>query len=552
MPRRVTFVNTNQVKPAIAPIAFDYLSAPMERAGFELTLLDLCFADDCDAAIDAHCRAQAPDYWGVTLRNTDDVYFSSGYSFLDKIRDIVASLRRARPVPVVIGGAGFSVMPEKLLDYLGADFGIVREGEFSFPELLTCLEEGRSFTHISGVVYRNADGVQSTPLAPNSCGPLGLLGPHKRELVDNKHYFAKGGQIGIETKRGCNRACIYCVEPLIKGRTVRLRDPEDVVDEMESLVERGINVFHINDSEFNLSIAHPLALCEAIVRRNLAGKIQWYAYGMPRPFTDELAAAMKAAGCVGMNFGVDSASEKMLKILRRTFRPADIERAVNTAKRHGLEHIVELLFGAPGETQETVRETIDFIKRIDPERVSVTVGLRIFPGTELERMIRSEGLNESNPNLHGHIAGNGDLLHPVFYLPTALGPEPQKFIAELIGNDRRFFGANTSLFNYNANDALVEAIAQGERGAYWSILNRIEKRYAQAQARKAAEHRSAPLVELSADRPHEEGEAVSAACEASVPGGARVIQFTMPQHVSHSDDEQISAGGKSVRRANAG
>jgi radical SAM superfamily enzyme YgiQ (UPF0313 family) len=503
MARRVTFVNTNQVKPAIAPIAFDYLSAPMERAGFELTLLDLCFADDCDAAIAAHAREQAPDYWAVTLRNTDDVYFSSGYSFLDKIRDIVASLRRARPVPVVMGGAGFSVMPEKLLEYLGADFGIVREGEFSFPELLTCLEEDRSFTHIPGVVYRSADGVRSSPLAPNSCGPLAGLGPHKRELVDNSVYFAKGGQIGIETKRGCNRACIYCVEPLIKGRTVRLRNPEDVVDEMESLVERGINVFHINDSEFNLSIAHPLALCRAIIGRNLAQRIQWYAYGMPRPFPDELAAAMKAAGCVGMNFGVDSASEKMLRILRRTFAPADIKHAVDTARRHGLEHIIELLFGAPGETQETVRETIEFIKRIDPERVSVTVGLRIFPGTELERMIRSEGLDGNNPNLHGHVDGNGDLLHPVFYLPTSLGPDPQKFIAELIGDDGRFFGANTSLFNYNANEALVEAIAQGERGAYWSILKRIEKQHAQARAGAAPVHVDFPRVEAPAARPHE-------------------------------------------------
>jgi radical SAM superfamily enzyme YgiQ (UPF0313 family) len=513
MARRVSFVNTNQVKPAIAPIAFDYLSAPMERAGFALELLDLCFTDDCDAAIAAHCRAQPPDYWAVTLRNTDDVYFSSGYSFLAKIRDIVASLRRARPVPIVMGGAGFSVMPEKLLEYLGADFGIVREGEFSFPELLTCLEAGRTFTHIPGVVYRDADGVRSTPLDPDTSGRLDLLGPHKRELVDNRRYFARGGQIGIETKRGCNRTCIYCVEPLIKGRKVRMRNPDDVVDEMESLVERGINVFHINDSEFNLSIAHPIALCRAIVRRNLASRIQWYAYGMPRPFPDELAAAMKEAGCVGMNFGVDSASEKMLRILRRTFRPADIEHAVNAAKRHGLEHILELLFGAPGETQDTVRETIEFVKRIDPERVSVTVGLRIFPGTELERMIRSEGLDRSNPNLHGHVDGNGDLLHPVFYLPTSLGPEPQKFVAGLIGDDPRFFGANDSLFNYNANDALVEAIEQGERGAYWSILKRIEKRYVQARDRRAAER----AVESPADRAPERGRTVTVAGKAALP-----------------------------------
>lgn len=499
MPRRVTFVNTNQVKPAIAPIAFDYLSGPMARAGFKLALLDLCFEGDCAAAIAEHARAEAPDYWAVTLRNTDDVYFSSGYSFLDGIRDIVAALRRVRPVPVVMGGAGFSVMPEKLLAFLGADFGIVREGEFSFPELLACLEERRSFTHIQGLVYRDGDEVRSTPLAPNTCGPLRHIGPHLRNLVDNERYFARGGQIGIETKRGCNRSCIYCVEPLIKGRTVRLREPEDVVDEMEVLVNRGINVFHINDSEFNLSIAHPVALCEAIVRRGIAGKIQWYAYGMPRPFPDELAAAMKAAGCAGMNFGVDSASEKMLKVLRRTFRPADIERAVDTVKRHGLEHIIELLFGAPGETRETVRETIDFIKRVDPERVSVTVGLRIFPGTEFERMVRAEGLDGSNPNLHGHIAGHGDLLHPVFYLPAALGPDPQRFIAELIGDDRRFFGANSDLFNYNANDALVEAIARGERGAYWSILNRIEKRFRREQAEKAAEQVTVFPVRKSAE-----------------------------------------------------
>ena len=163
-----------------------------------------------------------------------------------------------------------------------------------------------------------------------------------------------------------------------------------------------------------------------------------------------------------------------------------------------------------------MRETIELVKRIDPERVSVTVGLRIFPGTELERMIRSEGLYGTNPNLHGHVDGNGDLLHPVFYLPTSLGPDPQRFIAELIGNDPRFFGANDRLFNYNANDALVEAIAQGERGAYWSILNRLEKRYAQAAAAAALEQRSSHAVE-AAERAHENSRAVSVVGDASLP-----------------------------------
>src|SRR5690606_25247573 len=101
----------------------------------------------------------------------------------------------------------------------------------------------------------------------STCGRLDELGPRKREIVDNHHYFAKGGQIGIETKRGCNRRCIYCVEPMIKGQSVRLRPVPKVVDEMETLVARGINVFHINDSEFNLSVSHPIALCREIIDR---------------------------------------------------------------------------------------------------------------------------------------------------------------------------------------------------------------------------------------------------------------------------------------------
>ena len=245
---------------------------------------------------------------------------------------------------------------------------------------------------------------------------------------------------------------------------------------MEKLQQEGINVFHINDSEFNLSISHPLALCREICSRGLQDKIEWYAYGMPKPFPDQLAQAMREAGCVGMNFGVDSASEKMLKILKRTFSPEDIIDAINVAKTHNLEHVVELLFGAPGETKETVRETIAFIKEANPDRVSVTVGLRIFPGTELETMVRTEGLHEGNPNLHGKITDNDSLIHPIFYVPAELGSDPQKFIDELIGDDRRFFKANDNLFNYNANDALVQEIQNGARGAYWAILHRAEKR----------------------------------------------------------------------------
>ncbi|HEY2512336.1 MAG TPA: B12-binding domain-containing radical SAM protein [Polyangiaceae bacterium] len=465
---RVVLVNTNQVRPSVAPIAFDYLSEPLYAAGFDVGVLDLCFAEDYEDAIARYCRSHRVDFWGVTLRNTDDVYFSSQHSFLPRVKEVVAALKRARPIPLVMGGVGFSIMSEKVMEMCAVDYGIVCEGEVAFPMLLRRLLHRESVADVPNLVHRGPEGIVRNEV---QYADLSALPSHQRTLVNNERYFVHGGQAAIETKRGCNRRCIYCVEPLAKGAKLRFHTPAQVADQVESLVHRGIYAFHVNDSEFNLSIQHPIAVCDELIRRGLHQRIEWYAYGMPAPFPDALAARMREAGCVGMNFGTDSASEKMLKVLRRTFSKEDVRRAVETSRRHGLRYIIEILFGAPGETAETIKETIDFMKEIDAERVSVTAGLRVFAGTELERMVRAEGISRDNPNLFGAIEDNDDLVKPLFYLPASIAENPLEYIDSLTRGDTRFFGVNTDGFNYNANDLLVGAIAEGARGAYWAILS---------------------------------------------------------------------------------
>jgi tryptophan 2-C-methyltransferase len=488
MTNLVTLVNSNQVKPAVAPIAFDYLFEPLTRAGFRVDVLDLCFSHNIDADIAAYCRKQRPDFWGMTMRNTDDVYFSSKHSFLDAAREVVRSLRKYCPAPITMGGVGFSIMPEQIMSYCGADFGIVCEGEVSFPQLLTCLSKGQPYQDVSGLVYRTPNGIRRNPV---TFANLAEVGAHGRHLVDNKKYFVKGGLAAVETKRGCTRPCIYCVEPLVKGRKIRLRDPRHIVDEIEKLADQGVYAIHINDSEFNLDVNHAIAFCNELILRKINDRVEWYAYGMPSPFPEVLVSHMKKAGCKGMNFGTDSASDKMLRILMRTFRPKHIMECVTLAKRYGLRHIIEILFGAPGETAETIEETIDFLKTVAPERVSVTAGLRIFPGTRLEEIVRKEGFTPDNRNLFGSIEDNENLLKPVFYLSAAIAPNPLEYIADVIGDDPRFFGVNTDRFNYNANDLLVEAISRGERGAYWMILSTLMDREPSLVMRES----SAVLVE---------------------------------------------------------
>lgn len=473
---RLSFVNSNLMRPPVAPIALDYLADPLRAAGFEVALLDLCLADDWHAEIAAHAAASAPDWWGVTFRNTDDVCAWSGESFVALAASIVAELRRARDVPVIVGGVGFSVMPERLLERLHADYGIAGEGEIALPRLLRRLQAGAALDDLPGLVHRVGGVVRSQP--PEDCDLDAL--PRRRSLVANGRYFREGGMAAIETKRGCSRCCIHCVEPMAKGRRVRLRAPAHAVDEMETLVEQGVTAFHINDSEFNLSVGPAIAFCDEIVARGLQHEMSWYAYGMPAPFPDELAAAMKRAGCDGMNFGADSGDAGMLRRIRRTFTPRHIALAVETAKRHELPHMLELLVGFPGETRESARTSIELARRIDAELVLVSVGVRVFAGTELERLVRAEGELCDNPAVSGAVHDNDGLVDPVYYVSAQLGDDPVDYVRSLVGDDSRFFPVNAASVNYNGNDPLSDAIRDGARGAYWRILAQMREQVAPA------------------------------------------------------------------------
>ena len=280
----------------------------------------------------------------------------------------------------------------------------------------------------------------------------------------------------IETKRGCPMGCIYCVDPLSKGRRVRPRSPEGVADEVTALLRLGVDHLHLCDSEFNIPPEHARAVCQELLARGLGDRVRWYTYASPAPFTAEDAAIWQKAGCAGVNFGVDSADDSMLKALGRHFTAADIEETAAICHRQGLVFMYDLLLGAPGETRETLGETINMMKRLSPDRVGATLGVRIFPGTGLAARVTAESRPGENPDLRGAVEGNERYFAPVFYVSSALGPDPEGHLARAIGDDERFFLMSKAepgqSYNYNENTALVQAIKAGKRGAFWDILRR--------------------------------------------------------------------------------
>ena len=474
--QHVTLINSNRMQPPIGPIGLDYVAQGLKRHGFSVDLLDLCFAADVSEAIEAHFRDQRPLAVGISLRNTDDAYFASQDLFLPGIREIVTTVKACTDAPVVLGGVGYSVAPEEILLYCGADYGIRHEGEVAFPRLVERLAEGRSVEGLPGAVFRVDGEVRSTP---PSYADLAEFAAQTRAFVDNRRYFAVGGQGGFETKRGCDRACIYCADPVAKGRRVRIRPPAYVADEVQALLAQGINCLHTCDCEFNLPEAHARAVCEEMIHRDMGGKVRWYAYASPRPFSEELATLMRRAGCAGINFGVDSGSDAQLARLGRDHTVEDIHHAAERCRKHDLVTMFDLLLAGPGETRDTLAETVRAMKEIAPDRVGVSFGVRVYPGTPLAEEVRQAGPFGENPNLRGVLEDNPDLLLPLFYVAEEVGPDAETYLGDLIGGDRRFFFVNTqdrdANYNYNQNEVLVRAIENGERGAYWDILRRLQE-----------------------------------------------------------------------------
>jgi radical SAM superfamily enzyme YgiQ (UPF0313 family) len=234
-----------------------------------------------------------------------------------------------------------------------------------------------------------------------------------------------------------------------------MRPPVAVADELERLLEQGIDHLHTCDGEFNLPAWHALEVCGEITRRGLGTKLRWYAYCTPAFFSRELAAAMREAGCAGIDFGADNGDAAMLERLRRGFTPDDILNAARWSKEVGMSVMLDLLLGSPGETRESLIRSMELMKRSQADRVGVSVGVRVYPGTQLARQVE-----------------------PGVFLEPQVAPFVYELLDTLIGDDPRFLFFDPSKpdknYNYNANQRLVAAIAQGYRGAYWDILRRLE------------------------------------------------------------------------------
>ena len=226
---KVAFVSGNQEKLPDAVIPLGLLTVASNIPNHhDRRIFDLCFEEDPHGALEAALRDFSPDVVALGMRNIQSADYSGTSDTIAYYESLLDTIRKASDAPIIMGGSGFSVMPNDLMQRLRPDFGISGEAEVAFPALLDRIENGGSVDDIGSLHHFLGDLLISNPAASDFLD-MNDLAMADRSLVDPRHYQQVGID-AVQTKRGCPLRCEYCTYPIIEGRVGRLRDPSAVVD----------------------------------------------------------------------------------------------------------------------------------------------------------------------------------------------------------------------------------------------------------------------------------------------------------------------------------
>jgi radical SAM superfamily enzyme YgiQ (UPF0313 family) len=359
-----------------------------------------------------------PEFVCLSLRNLDNVDSLSGVRewYLDRDREVVRTLRRLTAVPIILGGAAFSLMPEAVLDYLKADYGIVGEGERALCELLERLAAGRPVPERL---------IRGEPIPEGRDFGSPVFTERLRAF-----YFDESGIAGLQTKRGCPYGCVYCSYPELEGHRFRYRPVETVVEEIAGIVDQAgpLTLFFV-DSVFNDPGGYHLELAEAILRRSV--KVQWSAFFRPDGISRGELALLQRSGLFALELGSDALTEPTLAGLGKGFTLDDIFATHDNCRALGLAVAHYIIFGGPGETDATLDEGLRNLDRLEQGVIFPFSGLRLLPGTRLYRRALREGV----------ITSETSLLQPVYYFSPAIDPAAmnRRIAAACKGRRERLF-----------------------------------------------------------------------------------------------------------------
>jgi anaerobic magnesium-protoporphyrin IX monomethyl ester cyclase len=368
------------VESLTMPLGLLYLGARLEQGGHEVLLEDLQLSRSPLSRLQQTLNRFRPDLAGVT---SFSINLPMAARILQKIKSLFPG------AITVWGGPHVSFDDLNILQqYQAIDVVVRGEGEETLLEVANRAEKGEAFHDLLGISWRGYDGnLYQNPPRPFR-EDLDRLPRPAWHLLKLSQYRAFGDGASVMTSRGCPHRCVFCVGRKMIGAKGRFRKPEAVVDEMEALVRLGFRRIRIEDDLFTFRKERALAICQELDRRRLS--IRWRGYSRVDTIDAELLQWMKRTGCERLLYGAESGSPEILKKIRKGITPEQTRRAVEMTREAGIGVLASFVLGLPGETPQTLRQTLDFAESL---RVPYTLNLLTpYVGTEVREKAEEWGI----------------------------------------------------------------------------------------------------------------------------------------------------------------
>jgi anaerobic magnesium-protoporphyrin IX monomethyl ester cyclase len=375
----------------LLPVGLCSLAAVLHRRGHDVSAAN--YSDASPAEIERHILASRPDVVGISVFT-----FNRSASF-----DLARTARRLLPAAIVVaGGPHVSHLHASVLDgHPEIDYVAIGEGEETLARLLDRLAAGEDAGGLPGLAWR-ADGVPRSSGWPDPIADLDRL-PFPFEGFRGYGVDPRSQFMIVVTSRGCPARCAFCNTPQYWGSRIRFRSVDHVLGELRALREKfGLLEVSFRDDTFTVDRHRVLELCRRMSEEGLG--YLWDCQSRVSAVDEERLVAMRRAGCVHIQYGVESGSSRILERLAKGIDVAGIERAARATRRAGIEFSVYLIAGIDGEEEEDLAATEALLRRIRPHGAVVSP-LAVFPGTALwEDWKRQHGLDDSTWSAGGREA----------------------------------------------------------------------------------------------------------------------------------------------------
>jgi anaerobic magnesium-protoporphyrin IX monomethyl ester cyclase len=373
---KITLINPPQfTQYPQPPLGLALIAAELEKAGHLVTLLD------------ANALALEPEEIPGMIADADVIGLTAMTPTITTALKIAKLIKQTNPtVKIILGGAHATMLPRETMDSSpDIDIIIRGEGDESIIEVMKALEENRTMESIAGISFR-ADGTTLQTADRSSNVDMDFLPFPAYHLLPWKRYRPHPPHgmsmpfAAVVTSRGCPYRCAYCSKPVF-GSKFRAQSPARVVDELAYLKDRfGVKEVAFYDDSFTVDNKRVHAIADRIISSGL--KINWTCETRVNLVDKELLNHMQMAGCYAVAYGIESASPEIMKTLHKDTTIEQVEAAVRASRESGLQVIGYFMLGSPGDTPDTIQQTIDLAKKlkVDFAQFAVTTP---FPGTEL-------------------------------------------------------------------------------------------------------------------------------------------------------------------------